>query len=223
VHIVFTGATDGKEIEQKIVALLPFSSGRAHLPKTEIIRKKENAVYHTEKMNISQSKLCIGYRTGISLCEKDWLKFLVFDEIFAASPTSKLFMNVREKMSLCYYCSPVPQSIKGILVITAGIDAKDKDKVISAIDEQLEKMRRGEFTKTEFSSSIRSIKSSFRSVTDKNRGMNSFYLSRFIAGVDMSPKDAEKEMDAITREDVISCAEKITVDTVYFLEGGAEK
>ena len=95
--------------------------------------------------------------------------------------------------------------------------------MISAINEQLEKMRKGEFTETEFSSSIRSIKSSFRSVTDKNRGMNSFYLSRFIAGVDMSPWEAEAEMDNITREDVISCAKNITVDTVYFLEGGAEE
>lgn len=223
VHIVFTGNAEGECIANKVKNTFAFEPGRNSIPQTKIIRRKDKITARTEKMKINQSKLCIGYRTGISLCEKDWLKFLVFDEIFAASPTSKLFMNVREKLSLCYYCSPVPQSIKGILVITAGIDAKDKDKVISAINEQLDNMRRGEFTENEFSAAIKNIKSSFRSVTDNNRGMNSFYLSRFIAGVDMSPWDAEKEMDCVTRDDVIACANGITADTVYFLEGDAEK
>ena len=223
VHVVFTGNAEEKEIEEKVRNLLPLCADRNSVPKTEIIKKALKTTYRTEKMKISQSKLCIGYRTGISLGEKDWLKFLVFDEIFAASATSKLFMNVREKMSLCYYCSPVPQSVKGILVITAGINARDKDKALEAINKQLEDMRNGEFSETEFNTAVKSIKSSFRSVTDNIRGMNSFYLSRFIAGIDISPKEAEKLMDNVTREDVIACARNITADTVYFLEGGNEE
>lgn len=223
VHAVFTGNIDEREVEGYIKAYLPFSDGRGEVPKTEIVKKADKIKSHTEKMKISQSKLCIGYRTGISLGEKDWLKFLVFDEIFAASPTSKLFMNVREKMSLCYYCSPVPQSIKGILIITAGINARDKDKVYGAVTEQLEDMKNGAFSDTEFTTAVKNIKSNFRSVTDTVRAMNSFYLSRFIAGVDISPWDAEKMMDGITRDDVVSCAKNITADTVYFLKGGNEE
>ncbi len=223
VHVVFTGNADEKETESKISSLLSFEGKKDPVPKTEIIKKALKTKYRTEKMKISQSKLCIGYRTGISLGEKDWLKFLVFDEIFAASPTSKLFMNVREKMSLCYYCSPVPQSVKGILVITAGINACDKEKALEGITKQLEDMKNGDFSDTEFATAVKSIKSSFKSVTDNIRGMNSFYLSRFIAGIDISPKEAEKMMDDITREDVTACAQNITADTVYFLEGGNEE
>lgn len=222
VHIVYTGNACGKEMAQRISGVLCFSERSGDIPKTEVIEKADQPKQITEQMNMSQSKLSIGYRTAVSLSHKDWIKFLVFDEIFAASPTSKLFSNVREKMSLCYYCSPVPQSLKGILIIAAGIDEKDKDAVLKAVSDQLEDMKNGIFTQEDLSSAKRNIKSGFRSVTDTVRGLNRFYFSRFIAGVDTSPQESEKQVDEITAEDVISCAKNITEDTVYFLKGGRD-
>ncbi len=219
VHAVYSGNESGSVIAEKIRKNLPFSGRNAKLPETEIVKSANRVLYTSEKMDMHQSKLCIGYRTGVTLKDEDWLKFLVFNEIFASSPTSKLFMNVREKMSLCYYCSPIPQAAKGLLIITAGINAADRDSAYNAIKAQLEDMKNGCFTDDELNTAIRSLKSSFRSVTDSVRSLNKFFLSRFVSGIDMTPVQGEEKTAVVSRSDVVNIAKLLSEDTVYFLEG----
>lgn len=45
-------------------------------------------------------------------------------DVFGGGPYSRLFMNVREKLSLCYYCSARLIRGKGIIVIQSGIEKK---------------------------------------------------------------------------------------------------
>lgn len=220
VHIVFSGNADGEDIYNKLCENISFTPRASSLPQNVIIQKADEIKYFTEEMNISQSKLSIGCRTGIEEGRDQWLAFSVFKEIFAISPTSKLFMNVREKLSLCYYCSMVSQYIKGMFVISAGINACDKDKAYNAIMNELTAMKNGDFTDEEFDTAIRNIKSSFRGVTDSIRSINNFYFARYIEGKDISPLKAAEMLDTVTREDVIRCANNITADTVYFLKGG---
>lgn len=220
VHIVFSGNAEGSDIYEKLCKQLSFSPRKADIPKNVIIEKAEEKKTFTEEMNISQSKLSVGCRIGVQDRRGDWLAFCVFKEIFAVSPTSKLFVNVREKLSLCYYCSMVSQYIKGLFIITAGINARDKDKAYDAVINELEAMKKGDFSDEEFETAVRNIKSSFRSVTDSIRSINNFYVSRYIEENDISPLRAAELLENVTREDVIRCANRITVDTVHFLKGG---
>jgi hypothetical protein len=174
VHIVFSGNADGEDIYNKLCENISFTPRVSSIPQNVIIQKADKIKLFTEEMNISQSKLSIGCRTGIEEGRDQWLAFSVFKEIFAISPTSKLFMNVREKLSLCYYCSMVSQYIKGMFVISAGINACDKDKAYNAIMNELTAMKNGDFTDEEFDTAIRNIKSSFRGVTDSIRSINNF-------------------------------------------------
>ncbi len=220
VHIVFSGNEDGREIYDKLCKRLSFYPRNTDIPKNVIIEKAEKEKSFTEEMNISQSKLSIGCRVAVKDRQNERLAFTVFKEIFALSPTSKLFVNVREKLSLCYYCSMISHYIKGLFIITAGINACDKDKAYNAIIHELDGMKNGNFTDEEFEVAIRNIKSSLRSVTDSIRSINKFYVAGYLEGKDTSPLEEADMLDTITREDVIRCANSITVDTVYFLKGG---
>ncbi len=220
VHIVFSGNADESEIYDKLCRQITFAPRKAELPKNLIIEKAEKEKSFTEEMNISQSKLSIGCRIGAQDGQNDWLAFCVYKEILAISPTSKLFVNVREKLSLCYYCSMISHYVKGLFIITAGINACDKEKAYEAILKQLEDMKKGDFSDEELTTAVRNIKSSFRSVTDSTRSINNFYFSRYIDGTNVSPLEAAEMLENVTREDVIRCANKITADTVHFLKGG---
>ncbi len=220
VHIVFSGNADESEIYNKLCRQITFAPRKGGLPKNLIIEKAEKEKSFTEEMKISQSKLSIGCRVGAQDGQNDWLAFCVYKEILAISPTSKLFVNVREKLSLCYYCSMISHYVKGLFIITAGINACDKEKAYEAILKQLEDMKKGDFSDEELTTAVRNIKSSFRSVTDSTRSINNFYFSRYIDGTNVSPLEAAKMLENVTREDVIRCANKITVDTVHFLKGG---
>ena len=220
VHIVFSGNAEGDEIFGKLCKQITFAPRKAELPQNLIIEKAEAEKVITEEMNISQSKLSIGCRIGAQDGQNDWLAFCVYKEILAISPTSKLFINVREKLSLCYYCSMVSHYVKGLFIITAGINACDKEKAQEAILKQLDDMKKGDFSDEELTTAIRNIKSSFRGVTDSIRSINNFYFSRYIDSTNVSPLEAAEMLEKVTREDVIRCANKITVDTVHFLKGG---
>jgi predicted Zn-dependent peptidase len=114
----------------------------------------------------------------------------------------------------------VSHYVKGLFIITAGINACDKEKAQEAILKQLDDMKKGDFSDEEITTAIRNIKSSFRGVTDSIRSINKFYVAGYLEGKDTSPLEEADMLDVITREDVIRCANSITVDTVYFLKGG---
>lgn len=219
VEILYVGSKDKEEIAELIRKNLPFAEHAQFnadiLVKTEVSDIKR----FTEKMQINQCKLSIGMRTGITLKSQEYVKFALFNEIFGGSTSSKLFVNVREKKSLCYYCSPIVDGLKGVMVIASGIDAKNKDVAFDAIMEQLDDIRDGKITDTELESSVHSLQNSYREITDSPASICTWYLSRIIAGRSDSPEDAAKAVESVKKEDVIAMAKRMVLDTVYTLEG----
>ena len=79
-----------------------------------------------EDMPVNQGKLVIGMRSGVTLHDPDYPAMLMFNEIFGGGVTSKLFMNVREKMSLCYYCSSSYTSVTGCMMVDSGVEPGER-------------------------------------------------------------------------------------------------
>ena len=144
---------------------------------------------------------------------------LMFNEIFGGGVTSKLFMNVREKMSLCYYCSSSPDSYKGLLFVQSGIEVENREVAETAINDQLEAVRRGEFTEEEMRRAYLGLVNSYRELSDSARGLESWYLGRMLAGVGGAPDDVSERLSVVTKDEIIAAAKKSAVDTVYFLRG----
>ena len=201
----------------------------AHTPAsapTEIIRSAASVREITEEQPVNQGKLVIGFRSGYAVTDDDYLNFMVFNEIYGGSPASKLFVHVREKLSLCYYCSSSPDSYKGLMFVSSGVAVENKARAVSEIMAQLEAVRRGEFTEEDLQNAILGLQNGYRQLTDSPGGMENYYLGRMLFGVDLTTGQMEEGFAHVTAEGVIEAAKRVSVDTVYFLrgpEGNAEK
>lgn len=217
VEIFFVGEYSCN-IEEKIKSALCFEP-REHVPlKTDVIRRAGDIKEVNDPQAVTQAKLTLGFRTGKVLSDGDYYKFVMFNDIFGSSPTSKLFMNVREKLSLCYYCRSIPEPQKGVMLVAAGIEAKNKKTAYDEILKQLSDIAEGNITDEEMLSARSSILNSYRELSDSPESIESWYLGRMLAGMDDSPEMAAEQIKTVTKEDVADIARNITLDTVYFME-----
>lgn len=175
-------------------------------------------------MPVSQGKLAIGFRTGVSINDDDAVSLTLLNEIFGASPVSKLFMNVREKLSLCYYCRSVPDSYKGVMFVLSGIESENRDKAFNAIMKELADIKEGKITDDEMEAARLSVLTAYKTLDDNPSAICSWYLSRIICDNFEEPSDIIEKVKAVTRENVVAVAKKIKLDTVCFLKGtGTDK
>lgn len=196
---------------------------KAEIPHTDIIERSSEEVHEvTEKMDVAQGKLAIGFLTNTSAESSDIYALTVFNSIFGAGAHSKLFNNVREKLSLAYYASSQLEKFKGILTVNAGIEFANFDKAYNETMIQLEEIRKGNITAHEFEASISSILNLCNSYYDDQRALVSYYVSSRISGSQDTLEEYIEKIKKVTVEDVINVSKKIQLDTVYFLKGKEE-
>lgn len=186
---------------------------------TEILKKNTDVQNITEKMDVTQGKLALGFRTNIAPGAPDAWALVVANSVFGAGTHSKLFNNVREKLSLAYYASSQLEKIKGLMVVNAGIEFANFQKAYDETMVQFQAARAGKITDMEFDSSIKTILNSLNSYYDNQRYMRAFYLDQMIAGTNCDIEEYKQHILAVTKEDVVRVFQKIEPDTVYFLTG----
>ncbi len=171
----------------------------------------------TETMELSQGKLCLGFSSELYGDDTKTAPLFVMSDIFGGGPYSKLFTNVREKMSLCYYCSASSVRIKGLLTVDSGVELKNADTALKAILEQLEAVKNGDISDFEFNSSKRSLFDALHSVNDSQSGIDNWYAAKILNSSLISPEDFAEMIKDVTVEDVIKAANGIKLNTVYKL------
>lgn len=171
----------------------------------------------TEEMDVNQGKLVMGFTSKLQGDDEISAPLMVMSDIFGGGPYSRLFSNVREKMSLCYYCSASSSRIKGLLTVDSGVEAENAEKAEKEILNQLEIVKRGEFTDNEFQSSIKSICDSVKTYSDSLTALDLWYALRVHNNVILSPEEMVERISRVTREDVINAANGIKLHTVYKL------
>lgn len=176
---------------------------------------KVNTVF--EKMDVKQGKLVMGFSSDVYGDDDLSLPLLVMCDIFGGGPYSRLFTNVREKMSLCYYCSASSVRYKGLLTVDSGVEVENADKAVDEILNQLEIMKKGEFSDSEFDSSIKSICDSLNTYYDSQNSLDLWYALKINNHNLYSPEDIIEKIKAITKEDVIYAARGVNLHTVYKL------
>ncbi len=183
----------------------------------KLLANEVKEVVDSEKVN--QGKLVMGFRTGYHYKENEYHLLQLFNEVFGGSPTAKLFLNVREKMSLCYYCRSAVSQKTGIMFVSSGIESKNKEIAKNAILDQLKMIQNGEVTDEELLNAKKSMKNSFLTVYDSASGMEAMVLFRGLCGIKTTPALEIEKVEKATIQDVMRVANKITLDTVYFLKG----
>ena len=182
-----------------------------------VSNKKQKVI--TERMEIMQSKLVMGFETGDNLTVSSCAALRLMTALFGGTPHSLLFLNVRERLSLCYYCAAQVDTVKGVLTVDCGLEEENVQAAKSEILHQLERIKNGDFSDEELSCAKLSISNSFRSVGDSAVSLEAYYLLRLWNNHLLSPQTAAEQLERISREQVIEAAHKIVLDTCYLLAG----
>ena len=172
-----------------------------------------------EEMPISQGKLVLGLRTDVSATDRLAPATVLLNEIYGGSPAAKLFMNVREKMSLCYHCSSAYQLQKGIIMANCGIKLSNREVAEEAMLRELEDIRRGRISGVEMEAAALAVASAYRGVFDNPAALARFYTARALVGIDEGIEAWRDRLAAVTREDVVEAAQHLTLGAVFFLKG----
>lgn len=189
--------------------------------KTTLAAIEENITVKnvTEPMPTSQSKLCIGFNCGVNPTSEDYYNQMMFSCIFGGSPFSKLFNNVREKLSLAYYVYSGADRQKGYMKISAGIEADKFDAAYDEIMLQLEKMKSGDFTDDEINSAKKYLATSLGSAKDSQAAIENFYIGQIMLDNDETIDGLIEKIQLVDREGIIKAANTVQEDTIYFLKG----
>lgn len=172
-----------------------------------------------ETDEISQSKLVMGYRCKYPETKRERITSTLMSVILGGIPTSKLFEHVREKQSLCYYCSSSVDNKKGIMRIDSGVETENIEKAEKAINEQVDLLIKGVISEDELISAKLAVKNAFVSVTDSLSSMEMFYLGNILRDHSISPMEAADIVETVTREEITQLASHIRLDTVFSLVG----
>ncbi len=181
--------------------------------KPEVSEKKDK----TEKMDITQGHLFIGFRTPVTYSHPDYLKFVLFNMVLGGDVSSKMFMNIREKKSLCYTCYSSLDGTKGILFAYAGIDPEKKDETLSAFFTELENIRCGKVSEGELEDAKKAYINRMREIEDNPALLAPWYHLRLERDAETPPSFDAERIAALTTHDVVYAAKSIEEDTIYFL------
>lgn len=169
-----------------------------------------------ETMDISQSKLVMGFKCRVS-DERNRYALRLMTALYGGTPFSKLFLNVREKMSLCYYCAARYDRGNDVLMVSSGVEKDKKQQASEEILKQLEAVQKGDFSDEAFHNTILSLNTSFDAVGDSLYTLENWYLTRILDGEGRSPDEERSQFNSLTRDEVTAAASLVKLDAVYFL------
>lgn len=172
-----------------------------------------------EQMEVTQAKLQMGFITPSSINTPDFVPFQVLNMVFGGGMTSKLFMNIREKMSLCYDIGSSYQGGKGILTVGAGMDCQMVETVEKEVLCQLSKCCRGEISEQELESAKAALLSSLRSIHDSPSAIENYYATGALSGLNLTIPEYMEQVRQVNVKRLVEVAKKIELHSVYLLKG----
>ena len=170
-------------------------------------------------LDVNQGKLCMGLTTPITTRDPRFVHMQLLNMVFGGGMTSKLFMNIREKLSLCYAIGSGYHSSKGVVTVSAGIDFDREEQVRREILAQLEACRRGEITEAELGDAKQALCSSLYAIHDSPGAMENYYASAVLSGLPLTAEEYRQAALAATVSDLAAAAQTVQLHTVFFLKG----
>lgn len=219
IELMFTGCGNAS-IAREIVsaAFAGCDRQRPEQIKTVLKAPDKNIRTCTEQYAITQAKLSLGFTCGTAMGDAGEAAVNFMTAVLGGTPFSKLFLNVREKLSLCYYCSASYDHYKGIILINSGIEAQNRQCAEQEILSQLKALQDGALSREEFDNTVRLFDNLLTGVSDALGATERFYLSRLVAGKQSTPAGELAEIRALSPDTVIEAARRMQLSTVYFMQ-----
>lgn len=215
-EIICTGCSDFDGVAEKFAAAFE-KIGRHDIENTTIalspVKTQKEEV--TERLTVNQSKLVLGFKSH----SDDDAALVLLQKIFGGTTSSKLFRNVREKMSLCYYCSAARNDLKGIMLVNSGVENENIEKTKEAVIDQLEEIKNGNFTNEDINFAEMAIKNDFKSVADSAGNVSNWYFDCIRKNDIVTPEEKLGRYLGVSKERIIAAAKSMVLDSVYVLTG----
>ncbi|BDG62046.1 EF-P 5-aminopentanol modification-associated protein YfmF [Caldinitratiruptor microaerophilus] len=224
VDVLVVGEVDPDGVAELIGRHLAIPAGGTREMPTTVVRAEVDGVRRVrEEQKVNQGVLVVGMRTGVTARDPDFFPMVVANGVLGAFPHSKLFLNVREKNSLAYYAYSSIEAFKGVGFLYAGIEFANYDKALEIALAQLEDLKQGKITETELEATRKALISDALGVQDSPGRLVEEYVSGLVAGRTLTTEERVAAYQAVTLDQVVAAAQKLQVDTIYFLtkEGGA--
>ncbi len=223
VELHYCGSADPERVEKALAGLaagLEPLRGELWPMECQVDARAGERREVVDHLDVTQGKLTMGFRTGgACVWTENFPALQVFSALYGGTATSKLFMNVREKLSLCYYASSSVEPVKGVMVVSSGVEF---DKMGQAQDEilaQLEAVKAGNFTKDDLESARQAVINSYQSTLDSRAQLEQYWLSAAVTGIRETPQKLIARLERVTAEEVAAVAQGMELDTVYRLMG----
>lgn len=215
-EIICTGCSDFDGVAEKFAAAFE-KVGRHDIEHTTIALSpvKTQTEEVTERLTVNQSKLVLGFKSH----SDDDAALVLLQKIFGGTTSSKLFQNVREKMSLCYYCSAARNDLKGIMLVNSGVENENIEKTKNAVVDQLEEIKNGNFTDEDINFAEMAIKNDFKSVADSAGNVSNWYFDCIRKNDIVTPEEKLERYLGVSKERIIAAAKSMVLDSVYVLTG----
>ncbi|MBC5747849.1 insulinase family protein [Dysosmobacter sp. NSJ-60] len=216
-ELIYSGSAPQRRVEQALLsalAALPrdqvrdIALYRPHPARQEVLRVEES-------LDVTQGKLGMGFACG----SDDYAAMMVGNTLFGGSSNSKLFMNVREKLSLCYYASSLYHRQKRLITVSSGIEFQNFQRAYDEILAQLEAVKNGKLEDWEMEGAQSTLLNAYASMEDSQGKLENFYLGQAATGQSETPEELADQVREVTGERVHRAMETVRLDTVYFLRG----
>ena len=223
VDIFINGDVDINYVTGKIKEIFESIEVTENIPAPSDVKKSVAEVKNvTEEQQIVQGKLSIGFRTNVFATDDEYPALMMYNSILGCGIFSKLFNNVREKLSLCYYASSSIDHLKGIMTINSGIEVANFQKAYDEIFVQMDDIKNGNISDMEMSAAVLGTVNSINSISDNPFALDDYYLGKIIAGNLMGLDELADKIKSVTKEQIMNVSKKIELDTVFFLKGSTE-
>ena len=219
IEIMIEGEFEETEVVELIKEKFQFDRGNIiDIPKEEYYKEVDKVKEVKETMDIAQGKLVMGYRCNVDyLDEEKYYSLLLGSRILGGGADSKLFINVREKESLCYTIYSTIQKSKSTMMVCSGIEAQNYEKTVNLVKEQVQKLKDGDITESEISNAKTAFINSLNSLNDEIGRISDFYFSQSISKNKSDLDQIKNMINKSTKEDIVEAVKNIELDTIYFL------
>ena len=170
-------------------------------------------------LDVTQGKLTMGFRTCEDVWSEHYPALLLANAVYGGTTTSRLFLHVREKRSLCYYASSQLEKYKGVMLVSSGVEFSQVQAAQDEILAQLAACQAGQFEDWELEAARRSVVSALTSTGDAQSRLENFWLGQAVAGLSEDPTALARRVEQVTREQVTAAFASLRLDTIYFLKG----
>lgn len=221
IYLYYCGSADPNRVEAA------FRVAFSGLPKTERRPIPQTAVRNTpegpvrrfqDQMEVNQGKLILGFRTcGSFLSQQKVAQAMLFNAVYGGTTNAKLFLNVREALSLCYFANSALVQNKGVLHVYSGVEFANFQCAEDEILAQLKACQNGQIDQGELEAARRSMISNLRITQDSQGRLEEYWLNRFVTGTSFAPEELEAALAQVTLDQVIQIAQGVQLDSVYTL------